>query len=89
MLHVDVARRDPDSRKCREANQHRIRARPPPLRVMQSGYQEHDAKCGNRNSLKDAQRARLQTEVVLRVQGVGQERNASQEATEIRETSIF
>jgi hypothetical protein len=50
---------------------------------VKSRDQEHHTQCGNADSLEDTQRTRLEPELVLRVVGVPEKRNAGNEAREI------
>jgi hypothetical protein len=50
--------------------------------------QEHHAQGGDADALEDTQRTRLEPELVLRVVGVPEERNASNEACEIQQSAI-
>jgi len=55
---------------------------------MEPRDQEHHAQGSDTDALKDAQRTRLEPELVLRVVGVPEERDAGNEACEIEQSAI-
>ena len=80
MLHVHVASRDADGRQRRDGDQHRVDVRAPAPRVMQRGDQEHDAQRDDADALEDAQRTGIQAQLVLRIEGVGEQRRRRRES---------
>jgi hypothetical protein len=55
---------------------------------MERRDQEHDPQGCRTDTLKDAQRTRFETEVVLRVKGVGEQRDAREETRQVDQTAI-
>jgi hypothetical protein len=78
-----------DRRERRDSYQHRINARSPTTGVVKGCNQEYDAQRRDGDSLEDTQRTGLETELVLRVKSIGQERDTRREAAEIEQTTIF
>jgi hypothetical protein len=70
------------------ANQHSVNRSAPPSRVMEARNEEHHAQGRNADSLEDTQRTRLEAELVLRVVGVPEKRDAGYEACEIHEAAV-
>jgi hypothetical protein len=56
---------------------------------MKSCDQEYDAQRRNSNALKDAQGTGLEAQLILGVEGIGQERDARAEAREVQNSTIF
>jgi hypothetical protein len=89
MLHIDVASGYADRGQSGGGYQHRVYARSPTPGVMERRDQEDESQRGNPDALEDAQGTRLETEPVLRVQGVGEKRDTRAETREIDQSTIL
>jgi hypothetical protein len=88
VLHVHVASGHADRGQRGGGYQHRVDACSPPPGVMKRSDQEDESEGGNPDALEDAQGTRLETEPVLRVQGVGEKRDTRAETREIDQSTI-
>jgi hypothetical protein len=70
------------------ADEHAIHGAGAPARVMQRCDQEQQAGDGNPDALEDAQRARLQVQLELRIQRVGEQRRTQEEPDEIGQAGV-
>jgi len=89
VLHIKVPPRYTDRSESRDGDQYGVDARAARTGMVKRGDQEDDAERRDGDALENAQRARIESELKLREQRVGQQTRAGTEAQEVVQSTIF